>query len=58
MSGLSDFHHAEEETPKGSKIIAWVIIALLVGGAAIYVVESGMLSSSPQTTGQNYPRGM
>ena len=58
MSGLSDFHHTEEE-PKGSKIIAWVIIALLVGGAAIYVVESGMLSSSPtQTAGQNYPRGM
>lgn len=57
MSGLSDFHHAEE-TPKGSKIIAWVIIALLVGGAAIYVVESGMLSSSPPAAGQNYPRGM
>ena len=57
MSGLSDFHHTEE-TPKGSKIIAWVVHALLVGGAALYVVESGMLSSSPTTTGQNYPRGM
>jgi hypothetical protein len=58
MSGLSDFHHAEEETSKGSKIIAWVVIALLVGGAALYVVESGMLSGNTTQTGQNYPRGM
>jgi hypothetical protein len=57
MTGLSDFHHTEEEN-KGSKIIAWVVIALLVGGAALYVVESGMLSSSPTAAGQNYPRGM
>ncbi|HXS08061.1 MAG TPA: hypothetical protein VN723_14815 [Rhizomicrobium sp.] len=57
MSGLSDFHHVDE-TPKGSKIIAWVIIALLVGGAALYVVESGMLTSSPATAGKEYPRGM
>ena len=57
MSGLSDFHHAEEEN-KGSKIIAWVVIALLVGGAALYIVESGMLTSSPTAAGQNYPRGM
>ena len=57
MSGMSDFHHTEE-TPKGSKIIAWVVIALLVGGAALYIVESGMLTSSPTTAGKNYPRGM
>ena len=57
MSGLSDFHHTEE-TPKGSKIIAWVVIALLVGGAAIYVVESGMLNSSPAPAGKKYPRGL
>jgi len=57
MSGLSDFHHVDE-TPKGSKIIAWVIIALLVGGAALYVIESGMLTSSPTSTTTNYPRGM
>jgi hypothetical protein len=58
MTGLSDFHHAEE-TPKGSKIIAWVVIAVLVGGAALYVVESGMLSSAPTAqTGKTYPRGM
>ena len=57
MSGLSDFHHVDE-TPKGSKIIAWVIIALLVGGAALYVVESGMLTSNPATAGKEYPRGM
>ena len=58
MSGLSDFHHTEE-TPKGSKIIAWIVIALLVGGAALYVVESGMLNSSPTAqAGKAYPRGM
>ena len=53
---LGDFHHSEETPNKGSRIIAWIVIALLVGGAAIYVVESGMLNSGPAQ--QNYPRGM
>ena len=52
------FLPAGEKLYKGSKIIAWVIIALLVGGAALYVVESGMLTSSPATAGKEYPRGM
>ncbi len=58
MSGLGEFHHTEEAPSKGSKIVAWVVIALLVGGAALYVVESGMLNSAPPQAGQNYPRGM
>ena len=58
MSGLGKFHHAEEAPSKGSKIVAWVVIALLVGGAALYVVESRMLNSSPVQTAKSYPRGM
>ena len=59
MSSLGDFHHTEEAPSKGSRIVAWIVIAVLVGGAALYVVESGMLNSSPaQTAQQNYPRGM
>ena len=59
MSSLGEFHHTEEAPSKGSRIVAWVVIAVLVGGAALYVVESGMLNSAPATqSGQNYPRGM
>jgi hypothetical protein len=58
MSSLGEFHHTEEAPSKGSKIVAWVVIALLMGGAALYVVESGMLNSTPTQVGQNYPRGM
>jgi hypothetical protein len=58
MSGLGQFHHTEEAPSKGSRIVAWVVLALLLGGAGLYVIESGMLSSSPTQTGQSYPRGL
>ncbi len=58
MSGLGEFHHAEEAPTKGSKITAWVVIALIVGAIAVYVVESGMLNSHPTQAGQSFPRGM
>jgi hypothetical protein len=58
MSSLGQFHHTEEAPSKGSRIVAWVIIALLVGAAALFIVESGMLSAGPVPAGQNYPRGL
>ncbi|MGZ5928639.1 MAG: hypothetical protein ACXWLX_05430 [Rhizomicrobium sp.] len=58
MSSLGEFHHTEEAPSKGSRIVAWVVIALLVGAAALYVVESGMLNAAPTQTRQTYPRGM
>ena len=58
MSSLGDFHHTEEAPSKGSRIVAWVVIALLVGAAALYVVESGMLNPAPTQVGKTYPRGM
>ena len=58
MSSLGEFHHAEEAPSKGSRIVAWIVIAVLLGGAALYVVGSGMLNSAPVQTGQHYPRGM
>ena len=59
MSNLGEFHHTEEVGDKRPRIIALVVIALIIGGVAIYAAESGMLSSNaaPQA-GQNYPRGM
>ena len=57
MASLGEFHHTEEAPNKGSRLVALIIIALLVGGAAIYAFESGMLNPGPQTE-QNYPRGM
>ena len=42
----------------GSVIVTWVALALILGGAAFYVVESGMLGANPQQAGQHYPRGL
>ena len=58
MTGLQDFHHAEDKPDKTQKIVTWVAIALVLGGAAFYVVESGMLKPQPQQSGPSYPRGL
>ena len=57
MSGLGEFHHADEAPTKSSRITAWVVIGLIIAAVAVYVVESGMLSPHPaQTTSE--PRGL
>jgi hypothetical protein len=58
MSSLGEFHHTEDAPSKGSRIVAWVVVALLVGAAALFAVESGMLNPAPAQTGQSYPRGL
>ena len=58
MSSLGEFHHAEEAPSKSSKVTSWVVIALIIGAIGIYVVESGMLDSTPTPAGQSFPRGM
>lgn len=59
MSSLGEFHHHNDEVEsKKPRIIALIVIALIVGGVALYAVESGMLSSNTAQAGQNYPRGM
>jgi hypothetical protein len=58
MAGLQEFHHSEDKPDKTQKIVTWVALALILGGAAFYVVESGMLTSHPQKAGQSYPRGL
>lgn len=41
MSGLGDFHHAEEPEPKSSKITHWIIFAVVVAGmGAFYLAWS------------------
>jgi hypothetical protein len=57
MAGINEFHHAEEARDKTSKIVAWVVIALLLGGFGIYVAESGFFSPSAQS-GPTYPRAL
>lgn len=56
MAGLSKYHHADESRDKTSKIVAWVVIALLVVGFGIYVAESGFLNSHGPT--MTYPQGL
>ena len=58
MAGLQDFHHSEDKPDKSQKITTWVVIVLILGGLAFYVIESGMLSSHPEQAGQSYPRGL
>lgn len=59
MSSLGEFHHHTDEVEsKKPRIIALIVIALIVGGVALYAVESGMLSSNTVQAGQSYPRGM
>jgi hypothetical protein len=56
MAGMQEFHHIEETRDKTSKIVAWVVIALLLGGFGVYVAESGFFSPSSSAT--NYPRAL
>lgn len=58
MSSLGEFHHSEEGPSKETKITAWVIIAVIVGGIAFYVVDSGILNPPPVQASQNFPRGL
>jgi hypothetical protein len=58
MSGLQEFHHFEDQPNRTRQIATWVALALILGGAAFYVVESGMLGANPQQAGQHYPRGL
>ena len=58
MDELGEFHHAEDGPDKTKKIVAVVAVALIVAGAAFYVVESGLLRPAAKQTGQTYPRGL
>lgn len=58
MSGLGEFHHAEEKETTGHKLTAWIVLAVIVGALGVYVVESGMLSPSPAQSAQSFPRGL
>jgi hypothetical protein len=57
-NSLGEFHHTEDGPTLVHKIVGALVIVLIVGGIAFYVVESGMLTSHPATTGQAYPRGL
>ncbi len=57
MSSLGEFHHSEDAPTKGSRITAWIVLALIIGAVAVYVVESGMLSPHP-TVQTSEPRGL
>jgi hypothetical protein len=58
MAGLQDFHHADDKPDKTKRMATWVAILVILGAAAFYLVESGMLKPQPQQAGQTYPRGL
>jgi hypothetical protein len=60
MSGLGEYHHAEEAQSKNSKLIHWIIGLVIVAGIGVYALTSGFFSSHPAQPGttQNYPRGL
>jgi hypothetical protein len=55
---LQEFHHFKDKPNKTRQIVTWVALALILGGGAFYVVESGMLRPHPQEAGKPYPRGL
>jgi hypothetical protein len=57
-SGLGEFHHTEDGPTLVHKIVGAVVIVLIVGGLAFYVVDSGMFSSHTAQTVKAYPRGL
>lgn len=56
MASMQEFHHADQSRDKTSKIVAWIVVALLFGGFAVYVASSGFFSSDLVT--QTYPRAL
>lgn len=58
MSGLGEFHHAEEAETKSNKVIHWIIALVIVAGIGIYAFESGMFSPQAAQTVKTYPRGL
>ena len=52
MSSLGEFHHEEEGPTKAHKIVGGIVIALIVGGIAFFVLDSGILNSHPSQTAQ------
>ena len=57
MAGLQEYHHAEDKPDRTQKIVTWVALALILGGAAFYVVQE-MQKPQPSQAGQSYPRGL
>lgn len=58
MSGLGDFHHAEEPVSKGSRITHWIILAVVIVGMAAFAVQQGMFDPETKQTAQSYPRAL
>jgi hypothetical protein len=58
MSGLGEFHHAEEVPTKGSKITHWVILAAVVAGMLAFAASWGMFNPDVKQTAQSYPRAL
>jgi hypothetical protein len=47
VSNLSEFHHGEDTPDKKSRTMVAIVIALVIGGFAVYVYESGMWNPQP-----------
>ena len=58
MSGLGEFHHAEEAPTKSSRITHWVILAVVVAGMVAFAASWGMFNPDVKQTAQSYPRAL
>lgn len=56
MASMQEFHHADQSRDKTTKIVAWVVVALLLGGFGAFLATSGFFSSDLVV--QNYPRAL
>ena len=58
MSGLGDFHHAEEAETKGTKITHWIILDVVICGMAVFAASWGMFNPDVKQTAHSYPRAL
>lgn len=58
MSGLGEFHHAEETPTKSSRITHWVIFAVVIAGMLAFAASWGMFNPDVKQTAQSYPRAL
>jgi hypothetical protein len=56
-SDLQKFHHSEEPEAKSTKMVGWIVIALIVIGAGAWVAQSGVLNPQPANA-THAPRGL
>ena len=55
MASLNEYHHTEEKPDRTQRIVSLVAMALVLAGAAFYVVQFEMRPEQPTQVAQPHP---